>query len=945
MSINDRVPQSSSDFVDKPTHTRSKFAIHIDTDSESDEPPPLSGKENRATFDDEDNDDEADDEDEDKGSSSGVGYATAEVVPAPSTTAADSSSLLHRNATAEIVRPAPSGGAPSASAPSYPRSQAIMICDREGNDVGETMVEIKRPWHEPTYRAEPGLIHSVVLILTDNGAELTVTTLELACAYLNWANRDLADVVQKRMSNHGVTLASFSSRVGLRDPKDLAYYLCSELSLAQNTAMCNMGSVQIDHRLHKRHPMFLGGGANAFFAQNHFSNLLPLDAYLNEKVKSAHNVEGDMVPISEAGTVIAPDQWYRNGETDEERFKIFKKDPTAPLSFSEQTSKLWYEERKAEWERVVGDMENQEYLQSIRFSVENQMSKSNFSIQGMQAIIEQHGQEVIDILKMHADPETDIPTLESLLQKRQQLHAMGTATADVPATTNSTAASATTTQAMGAPTAAVSTSTLALTTTYASKSLAPAASMSAVALSTEGIVKEVLDKMCKQVAGQHALEFIDLRAKCRGMSQSLADRIEDCIENAPSDLDYRLVFDQCDVCSLIILARCDFARNKISVLTLERLSIAFLELLADRATASTCAKNVVRKVIKKKKDNATKKLEQSVVDANLFGQTPSQALQILDKAAESKKTGDDEDDDDDEEEKNPYHEAADSAAKEAGSKKKWFDLARFSQKTLLQLRRCILQKVICVVMQLTCFRKVAEKVIASRPFLNEHVPNWQDKNLMCAQAFDESIGPLLQNAATVEAACELVWGIATQLSATEFAGNFEKAGSLPLNQQFEGCDIDQCLKKFRALGVKSYFSQRQSRLAATRTMLVPVAFTAAIQRIQDGYDLSRCVYGVNCLAPSLFHRGKKYKLLYDETDKLIQRKYEHRREIMTIINNLCGEYDAALEVFQNDYLVMDLTADIKNNTDKSLRRLNEYLNLCLQGTSDVDGRDIEAVPI
>lgn len=442
-----------------------------------------------------------------------------------------------------------------------------------------------------------------------------------------------------------------------------------------------------------------------------------------------------------------------------------------------------------------------------------------------------------------------------------------------------------------------------------------------------------------------ALEFSDLKVTTTMRLQVFADRIEDCIENASSDLDYRLVFDQCDVCSLAILARCDFARNKISVVTLERLSIAFLDLLTDRATASTYAKNVVRKVIKKKKDNATKKLEQSVVDSNLFGQTPSQALQILDKAAESKKTGDDEDDDDDEEEKNPYHEAADSAAKEAGSTKNWFDLARFSQKTLLQLRRCILQKVICVVMQLTCFGKVAGKVIASRPFLDEHVPNWKDKELMFAQAFDESICPRLQDPATMAGACELMWGIATQFASTEFTPAFEKAASLPLNQQFEGCDIDQCLQNFRDLGVKSYFSKRHTRLAAARTVFGPVAFTAAIQRIQGGYDLSRCVYGVNCLAPSLFHRGKKYKLLYDETDKLIQRKYEHRREIMTLINNLCGEYDAALEVFQNDYLVMDLTADIKNNTDKSLRRLNEYLNLCLQGTSDVDGRDIEAVPI
>lgn len=440
-----------------------------------------------------------------------------------------------------------------------------------------------------------------------------------------------------------------------------------------------------------------------------------------------------------------------------------------------------------------------------------------------------------------------------------------------------------------------------------------------------------------------ALEFSDLKVRTAMRLQVFADRINDCIENAPSDLDYRLVFDQCDVCSLFIFARCDFARNKISVLTLEKLSIAFLELLADRATASTYAKNVVMQVLKKKQENDTKKLEQSVVDANLFGQTPSQALQMLDKAAESKKTGDDEDDD--EEERNPYHEAADSAAKEAGSKKKWFDLARFSQKTLLQLRRCILQKVICVVMQLTCFGKVAERVIASRPFLDEYMPNWQDKKLMCDQAFDESIGPLLQNDATMAAACELVWGIATQFASTELNDNFEKAASLPLNQQFEGCDIDQCLKNFQALGVKSYFSKRQSKLTAARTILVPVAFTAAIQRIQDGYDLSRCVYGVNCLAPSWFYRGKKYKLLYDEMDKLIQRKYEHKTEIMTLINNLCGECDAALEVFQNDYLVMDLTADIKNNTDKSLRRLNQYLNLCLQGTSDVDGRDIEAVPI
>ncbi len=54
--------------------------------------------------------------------------AAAEIVrPALSTTAADASTHVHCNATAEIVS-APSGDASSASAPSYPRWQPIMMC-------------------------------------------------------------------------------------------------------------------------------------------------------------------------------------------------------------------------------------------------------------------------------------------------------------------------------------------------------------------------------------------------------------------------------------------------------------------------------------------------------------------------------------------------------------------------------------------------------------------------------------------------------------------------------------------------------------------------------------------------------------------------------------------------------------------------------------------------
>ena len=518
--------------------------------------------------------------------------------------------------------------------------------------------------------------------------------------------------------------------------------------------------------------------------------------------------------------------------------------------------------------------------------------------------------------------DEDIPTLESLLGERQQLHAMGTATTtDVPATANATAS---TTQATSAPMAAASTSTLALTTNAIIAPAAPAVSMS------------------------------DLKETLKDMHKSLVGRIKDCIENAPSDLDCHLLIGKCDIWSPGIILRSDFSRNKVSVKMLERQLSTLFVVLRARSIASVHAKHLRCERLKKEHDANVKKVEETAIgDDDLLDKPMSHALISLERRAGDdavNETGDDDDEEEEEEVKNPYYAAAERATDEANIDDDWTNSVKFSRPLINQMTRCIHQKIMCVVLQLVPFREIAKKVVEKDPssgkFLDRHFHNWRESDQSSAHELESVLCPLLQVGvpyADFKAAYRFMVNMSQQLASSEYSEYFEMAESLRLNQMIgEDCDAAQCLQSFRDNGLESYFRhivadranvRWQRRVKVSRGFFLSATFSAAMSRILDDDDiLPLCVFGVHSLAPSLFLR-KSHKLLCDR-EKLIDPTPEDMKSIQTLVKSISKAGDAALKVFTEDHLIVDLSDDIKNNTGHSLRHLNEYFNLCLCSTSD-----------
>lgn len=430
------------------------------------------------------------------------------------------------------------------------------------------------------------------------------------------------------------------------------------------------------------------------------------------------------------------------------------------------------------------------------------------------------------------------------------------------------------------------------------------------------------------------LAYFDRKAKARAMHQRLVERVESAYFNASTEVelltahDFYLMFEKYDVWSPNIIARCDFSQNKSSISMLERQALAFFTAIQDRMPASMHAKNARRQLLEKEYADLYHDLET----------TGSCAMALLERAEIDLN----ETNDDDEQENELYHVAAELAAEEACVASSWIDLVSFQRPMISQMRRIVIQKIMSAVLQLTPFNEIAEKAPESiRAFLDDKCPDWRDSSQSTADAWDSLICPLLQVGvpdADVQKAYASAVFLSQRLSFAQYATHFQKAEAILLSQLLEDCDAG-CLQSFKRKGLKSYFLAENSqvenkvklgqdrRLIATRCFLLPVTFKSALQRIQDDDVLSDGVYGVNCMAPSCF-KDKKYKLLWDKK-ALLDFQPEHHESIKNLIKSILGVGDAALEAFQEDFLILDLTSDIKNNTDNSLRHLKEYFNLCI----------------
>jgi len=448
------------------------------------------------------------------------------------------------------------------------------------------------------------------------------------------------------------------------------------------------------------------------------------------------------------------------------------------------------------------------------------------------------------------------------------------------------------------------------------------------------------------------LDDFDLKARMRVMYENLVERVEGAYFTAngssevelQADLNCHLMIGKYDIWSPMIIAKCDFSENKSSVHMLERQARAFFTLLQDRMAASAHAKYARRQILEKKMNAEMKAMEDVDINVDVRLTTASCALAVLERVEVELDVITD---DDDEQAKEPYNVAAELAAEDACVASNWIDLVKFQRPMIAKMRRSIFQKIVCAVLQLIPFEEIAEAMAErSGAFLDGRIPGWKGSSQTLADVWDSTICPLLQVGAPdadAKEAYRLAVFISQRLSFAKYAKYFQMAEAILLSQLLEDCDAAQCLRSFKLNGLKSYFLAEDSqaqvkgkvrigqerRLIATRCFFLPVTFKSAMQRIRDDDDdvLSISVYGVNSMAPSCFVQ-KKYKLLWDG-EKLIDPQPDHEESIKSLIETIFGVGEAALEIFQKDHLILDLTSDVKNNTDNSLRRLREYFNLCI----------------
>ena len=468
--------------------------------------------------------------------------------------------------------------------------------------------------------------------------------------------------------------------------------------------------------------------------------------------------------------------------------------------------------------------------------------------------------------------------------------------------------------------------------------------------------EEISSLKAASTKSDYVIDILDLRAIAKSKHLDLVKRIEVAYFEATikTDVQFHLMFGQYDVWSVMNIAKSDFSRNKSSVRACEMQLRAFLLLMQDRSTANAHAKSYRLAALEERK-----KAELKSIDADHFSMDLSEpALALLTALQEEEE---EEGEPNDAHDNYPYHTAAKFAAKELGISTNWINLVKFVQQMKTSMYRDTLGIIMCRVMQMVPFYSVAkciknEDTIA---FLDKKLGNWRDSKRTIADAWDSLIIPSLQDGTPdvdMIEAYRLAVFIAQRLSFQNFEEYFQKAESIPLNKLFEECDAAQCLRRCKSDKRKSYFLAEDSnaqvksvlarsrRLTATRSFLISPTFTSAMQKLRarglfddgDG-DVSTSVFGVNCMAASKFV-NPKYKLLWDE-ERLIKPQRGDEKCIWSLIEDTSGLGEKAAKVFEGDYIILDLARDMKEESSKTLERLNEYFRLCIPSDSP-DGIEV-----
>eukprot|EP00984_Skeletonema_dohrnii_P026297 scaffold15605_cov78-Skeletonema_dohrnii-CCMP3373.AAC.4 len=458
---------------------------------------------------------------------------------------------------------------------------------------------------------------------------------------------------------------------------------------------------------------------------------------------------------------------------------------------------------------------------------------------------------------------------------------------------------------------------------------------------------------------EDVLNIRDLKAIAKSKHLDLVKRIEVAYFEATfkADVQFRLMFGQYNVWSLMNIAKSDFSRNSSSLLACEWQLRALLLLMEDRLAANAYAKTRRLAALDKRK-----KAELKSIDDDHFSMDLSEpALSLLTALQEEEEDGCERNDTND---NCPYHTAAKFAAKESGIRTNWINLVKFVQQMKTSMFRDTLGIIMCRVMQMVPFYRVAKCIKNENTFafLDRKLSDWRDPKRSIADAWDSLIIPSLQDETPdvdMIEAYRLAVFIAQRLSFQDFEAYFQKAESIPLNKLFAECDAAQCLRQCKSDKRKSYFLAedyngrdkeidekkraqnkqiiaRNRRLIAARSFLLTPTFTCAVQRLRDrdllgDGDIFTSVFGINCMAASKFV-NPKYKLLCDE-ERLINPQRGDEECIWSLIEDISGLGEKAAKAFEGDYIILDLTQDVKDDTSKTLERLNDYFRLCIPSDS------------
>ena len=866
-------------------------------------------------------------------------YATAEIVRiAPSTT----STHVHRNATTEVV-PVPNprlhpssshatakiGSVPTSSATTsassldylsldYPMTLELTQYDISGNKIpgaaGKLRVQIDEPWHHPNARVPEATKASVILALTNSG--LNVKALERSSAYLSWIARDLSDVLKKRLSKR-VKIADYPSTVGLKGPEELAFCICSKLSSKQRSDMILIALLDIDHLIAMDEP-FLRDNNNFVNRQNrrratdHHGNLFPLYQHLNRHEKSCHSVTGNtMLPINGLGLVMDEEEFESDGSTRRQQFSHWlHQKSSGNVSFNSRMNRRVYEREKAIYERVMEDMNSAEFIQCNYDCVDRLMSTTNFSFEGLQSIIEQYGQEVLDIVEMYTDEE--IPTLESLLEERQQLHAMETTTTTDVSTTTATAAPIT------ANVAANST---------ASEEEMMAEVYKALSESEEKVKEKVKDSTEPNESTLTVESNEDIRL--------LVKRVELKYSVAKSSLPFPmvprppyLIFVRGDIWSRLIQIRAKFSAGTLDISTYEQVLCLFAEILETRMACI--------KIAKKEEQDKIAETHQS---AQLCSFSLGASIQAFEDERNSHDLTDEERIDEAEDETTTFRMAAESAFKECKDESRSSERkVKGSYSTFVPLRSEMKSALRNIMFTLACIRvvkmipfdlllKAAPKTGVgaaankmTRTFLDRTMEGWE--KLSVADVLEHVMLYLTDDSSAEDkhVAGSIVLFISTLLHHDDFipyyevaeiepmskvAGVYTKKKDLPVvtfeTKSFFGGDGDEDKQKCKRRRTKCW-----------RAFLSPVRFNFLCPNLSP-----EIAFGMSCVSASSLD-DSLYAFLHNEKKQMDTSKV--LKEV--------GERGAnSSKVFQEDLILLDLTEDVEEGTTQSLDRLKKLFGL------------------